>query len=144
MLTDLERLCRKHQIDADCVYGAAEPWPAEWSERECHPWTVTLRWYGKGGRRSAKQRPRTLTVSFFQGSEHEREPTAADVLSSLLLDTTAENYDSFEAWAEDLGYSPDSRKARRTYLACLELAPRVRLFLGNDDELIAELREAEH
>jgi len=49
MTTELERLCRKCQIVADCVYGAAEPSPAEWSERQCHPWTVTLRWYGKEG-----------------------------------------------------------------------------------------------
>jgi len=144
MMTELERLCRKYQITADCVYGAAEPWPDEWAGRECHPWTVTLCWYGPGGRRSSKQKPQTITVSFFQGAAHEREPTAADVLSSLLLDAAVEDYSSFEDWAADLGYDPDSRKAVRTYQECLKLAPRVRAFFSNDDELLAELRSAEH
>jgi len=142
--TELEQLCRKYQIDVDCVYGAAEPWPDEWKGRECHPWTATLRWFGKGGQRRSKQRPRTLTVSFFQGSAHESEPTAADVLSGLLLDTTVENYGSFEAWAADLGYDPDSRRAVRTYQECQKLVPLVRAFLGNDQALIDELRAAEH
>jgi len=144
MMTELEQLCRKYQITVDCVYGAAEPWPAEWIGKQCHPWTVTLSWFGPQGQRSTEQQPRTLTVSFFQGSAHDREPTAADVLSGLLLDTTVENYDSFEAWAADLGYDPDSRRAVRTYQECQKLVPLVRLFLGNDDKLIAELREAEH
>jgi len=143
MLTELERLCRKYQIDVDCVYGAAEPWPPEWAGRECYPWTVTLRWYGKEGQRQSKQQPRTLTVSFFQGVGHKREPTAADVLSSLLLDYSVASYRSFEDWASDLGYSPDSRAAHATWQRCKDIAPQVRAFLGSD-ELISELQEAEH
>jgi hypothetical protein len=144
MMTELERLCRKYQITIDCVHGAAEPWPPEWAGRECNPWTVTLSWFGPHGKTSSKQKPLTITTSFFQGVAHENEPTAADVLSSLLEDASVEDYSSFEDWAADLGYDPDSRKAVRTYEECLELSPRVRAFLGNDEELLAELRSAEH
>jgi hypothetical protein len=143
-MTDLERLCHKYGIIADCVYGAAEPWPDEWQGRECHPWTVTLSWYGPQGKRSSKQKQLTITVSFFQGAAHENEPTAADVLSSLLVDAAVEDYSSFEDWCTDLGYDPDSRKAHRTYRGCLRMAPRVRAFCGNDDAVLAELRDAEH
>lgn len=142
-MTELERLCRKYQITADSVPGAAEPWPEQWIGQECHPWTVTLSWYGPQGQRSAKQKPRTLTVSFFQGPAHDREPTAADILSGLLLDAQAEG-SNFEDWCDDLGYDPDSKRAARTYRECVRLARRVRLFLGSDQALIDELRAAEH
>ena len=144
MTTELERLCRKYEIKAECVYGAAEPWPDEWAGRQCHPWTVTLSWFGPHGKTSSKQKPLTITVSFFQGAAHENEPTPADVLSSLLVDAAVEDYTSFEDWAADLGYDPDSRKAARTYDACLAMAPRVRAFCGNDDAVLDELRNAEH
>lgn len=141
MLTELERLCRKYNIVARAIYGAAEPWPDEWQDRPCHPWTVTLSWFGPEGKSGA---PISITVSFFQGVAHEGEPTAADVLSSLLLDAAVEDYSSFEDWAADLGYDPDSRKAARTYRGCLKMAPRVRAFCGNDDRVLSELRDAEH
>jgi hypothetical protein len=144
MMTELERLCRKYSITAKCVYGTAEPWPDEWEGRACHPWTVTLSWYGPQGKSDSRQKPLTITVSFFQGVAHENEPTAADVLSSLLVDASVEDHGSLEAWAADLGYNPDSRKAARTYRGCLKMAPRVRAFCGNDDEVLAELRDAEH
>jgi len=144
MMTELELLCRKYEISAKCVYGAAEPWPDEWEGRQCHPWTVTLSWYGPQGKSRKDQKPLTITVSFFQGVAHENEPTAADVLSSLLVDAAVEDYGSFEDWADDLGYNHDSRKAKRTYDGCLAMAPRVRAFCGNDDAVLSELRAAEH
>jgi len=141
MQTELERLCLKYRITAECVYGAAEPWPDEWTGRQCHPWTVTLSWRGAEGK---SKKPITITVSFFQGAVHENEPTAADVLSSLLVDAAVEDYSSFEEWAADLGYNPDSRKAWGTYQGCLMMAARVRAFCGQDEEVFAELRDAEH
>ena len=144
METELERLCLKYRITAECVYGAAEPWPDEWDGRQCHPGTVTLSWYGPEGKRSGKQKLLIITVSFFQGEAHDHEPTAADVLSSLLIDAAVEDHSSFEEWAANLGYDPDSRKAARTYRGCVKMAPRVRAFCGNDDAVLDELRDAEH
>ena len=145
MTTELERLCRKYQITARCVEGAARPWPDEWQETACTPWTVTLSWFGPEGKRHKGQEPITLTVSFFQGPAYEgKPPTAAAVLSSLLVDAAVEDYTSFEDWCDDLGYSSDSRTHHRTWKRCLKLAPQVRAFCGHDDAVLSELRDAEH
>ena len=144
MMTELERLCRKYGITAESVAGAAEPWPDEWQGRECHAWTVTLSWYGPEGKRHSRQKPLTITVSFFQGVAHENKPTPADVLSSSLVDASVEDYGTFEEWCAELGYKTDSRKAARTYRECMKKAPRVRAFCCNDDAVLNELRDAEH
>lgn len=140
-MTELERLCHKYQITASSVRGAAVPWPPEWQAKACNPWTATLSWHGPEG---DLEKPLTLTTSFFQGPAHEHEPTAADVLSSLLVDAAVEDYNTFEAWCDDLGYDPDSRAHHRTWKRCRKLAPLVRAFLGNDDAVLDELRGAEH
>lgn len=58
-------------------------------------------------------------------------PTAADVLDSLANDASAwENSRSFENFASDLGYDPDSRKAEAIYRACGEIAKGLRNLLG--------------
>lgn len=46
-------------------------------------------------------------------------PTSATVLHSILLDSEACGQ-SFESWADDLGYDTDSRKAFDTYQACMK------------------------
>lgn len=43
-------------------------------------------------------------------------PRAADVLHSVVLDNPSG--DSFEEWANDFGYDPDSRKAEDIYNQC--------------------------
>lgn len=48
-------------------------------------------------------------------------PKAADVLYCLLSDATGADI-SFEEWAGDLGYDPDSRKAESVYNACRDVA----------------------
>jgi hypothetical protein len=68
------------------------------------------------------------------------EPKAADVLHSLALDAEAIEYSSFEEWASNFGYDPDSRKAEAIYQACLSTALKLRNGLG--DENLQKLREA--
>jgi hypothetical protein len=126
-MTQLERLCRKLNIRTTCEYGAVEV-PEGWGAGT-HPWKVRLRF----GRRS-------LTVPFFQGCAHTSEPTAADVLSSLALDARAGDQ-SFEEFCGDYGYDPDSRTAERTWKACARTAPRLRRFLGDHFD---EIANAEH
>jgi hypothetical protein len=46
-------------------------------------------------------------------------PELRDIMYSLLMDAEAYQY-TFENWAADLGYDPDSRKAETLYRACLE------------------------
>jgi hypothetical protein len=67
-------------------------------------------------------------------------PDPADVLYSLLLDAEVLNYGSFEDWASECGYDPDSRKAEKTYRACMEIALKMRNGIGDYD--VMRLREA--
>ena len=90
---------------------------------------------------------RTLTCDYFMGNAHERdgmplEPEAADVVHSLLLDASARDAGSFEAWADEFGYDTDSREAERTYRACLESARKLERFFCASE--IARLQGLEH
>lgn len=129
MSSELEMAVQALGIKAEVKYGTTRPIPN--GMEGMHPYTVRLRF----------QR-RSLTTSFFMGSALTREPTAADVLSSLLLDATSvENAGSFEEWARDLGYDPDSRKAEKIYRACERTVPKLRRFLGDHFD---QLARAEH
>ncbi len=67
-------------------------------------------------------------------------PDPCDVLNSLLSDASAIDYPTFEDWAGDSDYSPDSRKAEAIYRACLEIGLKLRAGLRDDG--LAELKEA--
>ena len=62
-----------------------------------------------------------------------REPTAEDVLQSLLSDASSAD-ESFEDWCGEYGYDTDSRKAERTYDQVREHTAKLRAFLGDDFE----------
>lgn len=68
------------------------------------------------------------------------QPNPADVMHSLLMDSTVLDSGGFEEWAAELGYDTDSRKAEEIYSACLEIALKVRAGLG--ESIMAELAEA--
>lgn len=55
----------------------------------------------------------------------------ADVFQSLVMDC-GDADESFNDWAEGLGYNPDSRKAFETYQACQDIARQLRSSLGLD------------
>ena len=67
-------------------------------------------------------------------------PKLADVLHSLVLDSDALDYSTYEEWAAELGYDADSRKGEAVYRACLEIALKLRNGLG--EQALAELRDA--
>jgi hypothetical protein len=58
------------------------------------------------------------------------EPDACDVMFSLVSESDAIDYATFEEWASNLGYDTDSRKAEATYRACLDTALKLRAALG--------------
>ena len=58
------------------------------------------------------------------------EPDPLDVLYSLAMDASVLDYASFEQWAPDLGFDPDSRKGEAIYRACLEIALTLRNAIG--------------
>ena len=49
----------------------------------------------------------------------EYQPKAADVLQCMLLDASADNNTDFADWAEELGYSADSKTAEEIYNNCI-------------------------
>jgi hypothetical protein len=67
-------------------------------------------------------------------------PKPESVIHSLVMDSDCLDYASFEEWADNIGFDPDSRKAETIYKACLELALRMRSGLGN--AALERLREA--
>lgn len=67
-------------------------------------------------------------------------PDAADVLASLAMDAGAIDSATYEEWAGDYGYDPDSRKGEAIYRACLETALKLRAALG--DAGLQTLRDA--
>lgn len=108
---------RTSKIRASARYGA----PENPEFRDCHPWTVTLRYQG-----------RQMTVPFYMGPALCHEPTAREVLECLASDACGvENARSFEEWADDLGFDPDSRKAERTFRACERQTAKLRRLLGD-------------
>lgn len=68
-------------------------------------------------------------------------PDVADVLDSLASDASCyDNARTFEEFANDLGYDPDSRKAESIYNKCGQISKALRDLLGGW-ELYAELTE---
>lgn len=68
------------------------------------------------------------------------EPDLADVLHSLASDCDVLDYSTFEEWAPEFGYDPDSRKAEGIYRECIKLALALRNGLG--EPALVRLREA--
>jgi hypothetical protein len=59
-------------------------------------------------------------------------PSLDDVLYSLVLDADVINYATFEEWANEFGYDPDSRAAEAIYRSCLEIALKLRQLIDLD------------
>lgn len=66
-------------------------------------------------------------------------PDSVDVFSSLVMDSDAIDYATYEDFAGDFGYDPDSRKGESVYRACLEIALKLRAAMG--DSLLAKARD---
>lgn len=76
---------------------------------------------------------RQMTTYFSMGYAHSNEPDAESVLDCLASDAASvENARSFEDWASELGYDPDSRKAERTFNVCETQAAKLWQLLGDD------------
>lgn len=71
--------------------------------------------------------------------DNKTHPTAAGVLYCLLSESDAMDSPTFESWASDLGFDPDSRKAEQTYRACIENGLKLRRAIGEAN--IVKLRE---
>ncbi len=74
-----------------------------------------------------------MPVHFSQGPAHTSEPTISDVLSCLATDAGLIEGETFETWASALGFDTDSRKAEKTYNACVAQSDRLKAFLAHSD-----------
>ena len=62
-----------------------------------------------------------------------REPGISDLLECLILDASwFDRSQSFEDWADEYGYDPDSRKAERLYKTVEVESLRLKEFFGGD------------
>lgn len=115
----------------------------DWEDSAFH-WECVLKYQGREMKQSykmgcgnVKTRPgkswedHTVTVGAY-------EPSAADVVSSLVLDGSACD-ETFEDWCSNFGSDTDSRKALETYLACQEGGKKIRRLLGADFDKFAQL-----
>jgi hypothetical protein len=57
-------------------------------------------------------------------------PDNLDVLYSLVSEARTIDYATYEEWASDYGYNPDSRSGEALYRACLEIALKMRSGIG--------------
>lgn len=118
-MKNIKTFVNRHNIKADVEWADSNP---HMTDFEGNHFKVRLRYRG-----------RQLTIPFSQGYGLSGEPTAADVLNCLASDSASvENARSFEEWASELGYDPDSRKAEKTFKVCETQADKLKKFLGND------------
>lgn len=76
-------------------------------------------------------RERSFGLYFSQGSAHKQDPTTADVLDCLASDAAGyENAQTFEEWASEYSYDPDSRKAELIFKTVKRQAEQLRRMLG--------------
>ena len=73
---------------------------------------------------------KSMAVPFSMGPAHTSPPTLSGVLECLRMDSSATDTDSFEEWADDLGYDSDSRKAERIYNTCVQQGAELKALLG--------------
>ena len=154
--TQLETLCRERDVGIVTVFvdkKDATPFTGKGEKWEHFEWEVTLL-YQKRSHKTvyrcgmAHVKDTKLMQKIKWGENYARPwsslakpPTAADVLSSLCADARSADRTTFEDWCSDLGYDEDSRTARRTYEACVEINAKLHALLGQDFDLFAD---AEH
>lgn len=86
-------------------------------------WIVTL---------SSKKTLQTMVLHFTQGAAHKGHPKLKDILSCCQSDANSvEGCGSFEDWAQDMGYDPDSRQAEKIYNACVKEREDLQRVLGD-------------
>lgn len=81
-----------------------------------------------------------ITGYYSQGSAIKTQPTIADILNALILDTNSVGITSFEDWASEFGYNTDSRKAFDIYHECMKEYEQLKTFFGS---LLDELYSCE-
>lgn len=132
-LSDLEKLCRRHNIRIDSELVDSSPLMGDSMPIGSTHWKVRLT-------RTVLARQRQLTTFFSQGPAYHSEPNVADVLHALISDARA-GEETFEDFCADFGYDTDSRRAEQTWKTCSRMTPKIKRFLGDELE---DFQQAEH
>jgi len=132
MTATLRQFINSHNVKMTAEWADSNPNMTDMVSGSSH-WRCTL----KVGRRQ-------MTVFFSMGPALCREPTAEDVLDCVASDCAGfVNAQSFEEWASEYGFDPDSRKAEKTYKVIEKQAAKLRQLLYTEDAYNALLFETE-
>ncbi len=127
----IKSFVNKHGITLAVETADNNPNMDEW--KGAQHYKVTLQ------RKTADNHRRAYTLYFSHGSARSDKPTAESVIECLQADQSCE-YNTFEEFCAEFGYSNDSRKAERTYNAIIKQCEKLEKFLGFD--LLDELKTA--
>ena len=97
----------------------------DWQQK-ANDWRITLRYKGH-----------SYSFDYWQGVGIKEDPTIEGVMENLLSDASADQ-ETFEDWCANYGYDTDSRKAEKTYKACVKQTKAVKRLLGKDYEKFLE------
>lgn len=70
------------------------------------------------------------TLGFWPTSATQPAPDVLDVLYCLVLDASVRHASTYEEWAAEYGYDPDSRKGEQVYRACQKQTTELLRVLG--------------
>lgn len=87
----------------------------------------------------SKMNPRSIAWHEIEKTRKPKAPHAADVLYSVISDSSACEM-SFSDWCAEFGYDTDSRKALATYEACQQNADKLKRIFTRDQ--IEQIRAA--
>jgi hypothetical protein len=136
-MTNLKTLCKQRKLTVTPVFGSPVQFGTELEDKIQA--IVVLQYRG-----------RIMSIPYFYGSMKQyvkatkvqkaklEKIEPADVVHCLLVDTDVSNYSSFEEWAENLGYSTDSRKAEEIWKSCQKSVEAAQAFFGADFEQFQE------
>ena len=123
----IDEFIKEHSIHYErCNKMFRNPNMPDWKNAD--HWEVVLHITGKG-----LYEPEFITC-YSMGKGHKgKKPTMQQVLDCVASDAAGyEDSGSFEEWAMNYGYNPDSRQAERTYRLVEQQSRELRRFLGKE------------
>lgn len=124
-----ENFAARHGITAEIEPADSNPWMQPDATADDVAWHRSANHYKITLKRAGKR----LTTYFSTGSGWTEDPGMKDLLHSLSMDAAGvENNPTFEEWASEYGFDPDSRKAERGYNLTKKIAASLKKFLGDD------------
>ena len=131
-MATLKMLVNRYNVRIDCEYVG---YKAETEKgRDVSPYSYSSRestWYYNEWKCVLRMGKRQMTIPAFKmGVGLTGEPSAYDVLYSVISDAQSIEYYTFEGWCNEYGYDTDSRKAERMYHDCERENEQLKKFLG--------------